>query len=72
MPEISCEAILEWLIYSKRIAVTAATLTSMKNIKMSGLMDKIFKLIQSMRIKEIQSARGFRIVMASNFCIGTD
>lgn len=71
-PGVCSVIVVESLIYSECIAVTAATLTSMKNIKMSGLTDKIFKLIQSLRVNEIQSASRFRVIMASNLCIGTN
>lgn len=54
----------------KCIDITAAALSSLKSIKMVGLADKLVKLIQSLRINELKLASGFRIVLASNLCIG--
>lgn len=56
----------------KCIDITAATLSSMKSVKMVGLADKLVKLIQSLRMNELMLARGFRIVLASNLCIGNE
>ncbi|KAL3422989.1 hypothetical protein PVAG01_04736 [Phlyctema vagabunda] len=47
----------------ERIGVTSAMLSSMKGVKMAGLIDKMTSLVQSLRVSEVNSAGRFRKLM---------
>lgn len=46
----------------KRIGATSSMLGVMKGIKMTGLSDRLFKVIQDFRVTEIMAARQFRML----------
>ena len=45
-------------------------LSSMKGVKMAGLTDRLASIIQDLRLEEIASASGFRIVIVYSVIIG--
>ncbi|KAK1724964.1 P-loop containing nucleoside triphosphate hydrolase protein [Colletotrichum acutatum] len=47
----------------KRVAVTSSVLGSPKGVKLSGFTDKMFQIIQDLRLKEIASAARFRTML---------
>ncbi|KAK1623308.1 ABC multidrug transporter [Colletotrichum phormii] len=47
----------------KRVAVTSSVLGSTKGVKLSGFTDKMFQIIQDLRLKEIASAAKFRTML---------
>ncbi|KAG6008111.1 hypothetical protein E4U21_004993 [Claviceps maximensis] len=52
-----------WLeAIEKRLAVTSRTLGTMKSIRMAGLTEPIYNIISSLRAKEVQASRLFRLL----------
>ncbi|KAJ5957023.1 hypothetical protein N7501_011302 [Penicillium viridicatum] len=45
----------------ERVSTTSSVLNQIKGIKMMGLEDRIFHLIQSLRVSEIDSSKSFRL-----------
>lgn len=44
-----------------RVSTTSSVLDQIKGIKMMGLEDRIFHLIQSLRVSEVDSSKSFRL-----------
>ncbi|KAJ5727035.1 ABC transporter integral membrane type 1 [Penicillium malachiteum] len=50
-----------WLeAIEKRVDITAKVLTSVKGVRMAGLTDKLFTIIQKMRVDEVKMSERFR------------
>ncbi|KAJ6023717.1 ABC transporter integral membrane type 1 [Penicillium herquei] len=50
-----------WLeAIEKRVDITAQVLTSVKGVRMAGLTDKLFTIIQKMRVDEVRMSERFR------------
>lgn len=45
----------------ERVSTTSSVLNQIKGIKMMGLEDRIFHLIQSLRVSEVDSSKSFRL-----------
>ncbi|KAF4899270.1 ABC transporter atnG [Colletotrichum fructicola] len=52
-----------------RINRTVSVLSQIKSIKMIGLGEQSEKVLDALRVKELQFANGFRMIMVLSFCI---
>jgi len=55
----------------KRVAVTTSVLHQIKGVKMTGLSESVSHSIQSHRVTELESSKGFRILAVWLNMIGT-
>lgn len=54
----------------KRVAVTSSTLHNMKGIKLTGLTQLVSENVQSLRTKELNLSKDFRVLNAWLMVIG--
>lgn len=54
----------------ERVSTTSSVLNQIKGIKMMGLEDRIFDLIQSLRVSEVDSSKSFRLFIVWMNMIG--
>lgn len=54
----------------ERVSTTSSVLNQIKGIKMMGLEDRIFHLIQSLRVSEVDSSKSFRLFIVWMNMIG--
>lgn len=62
----------EWVkSVQRRIGVTSSVLRSMKSVKLAGLVASMGELLQAERIRELQKALAFRIVLVLANAVGS-
>jgi len=54
----------------ERVGVTTEVLESMKGVKMLGLSDKVFAVVQGLRDSELEASKSFRRVQITNIVLG--
>jgi ATP-binding cassette subfamily C (CFTR/MRP) protein 1 len=54
----------------RRVGVTSTVLRSMKSIKLAGLVDSIIDLLHNERVRELDMAKSFRVIITWNNVVG--
>jgi ATP-binding cassette subfamily C (CFTR/MRP) protein 1 len=59
-----------WLeAIQRRVNFTSEVLGSMKSVKMLGLADKMERILQGMRVREVELSKKFRYLSIANICL---